>query len=289
MQLSNTPSYRDLLDDATQTLYETSDTPRIDAEVLMQHIIKRPLAWLIAHGETIATADHIEAFYSSVTLRHSGQPIAYLTGHKDFWSLSLKVDSNVLIPRPDTETLVEQALEHLPNYLPNQESLDVLDLGTGSGAIALSIAKERPNAKVLAVDSQAGALEIARENAKTNNIDNAFFLRSDWYSALPKEQRFDLIASNPPYVEIDDEHLQNGDLRFEPISALVANDNGLADLSTIIRTAPSFLKKRGWLLVEHGFTQAKEIAEFFKTNGFCNIKCVKDINDLDRCTLGQLA
>lgn len=285
MKAGKTPSYKDLIDDATQTLFDTSDTPRIDAEVLMQHIIERPLAWLIAHGETIALAEHVKAFYRLITQRHSGHPIAYLVGHKDFWSLSLKVDSNVLIPRADTETLIEKALERLPQ----ETSLDVLDLGTGSGAIGLSIAKERPLATVLAVDSQDNALAIARENALTNNINNAVFLLSDWYCGLPNEKQFDLIASNPPYIEANDEHLRKGDLRFEPSTALVASDNGLADLNTIIFKAPSYLKQHGWLLVEHGFNQAREVAELFKASGFVDIECAKDINNLERCTLGRLA
>lgn len=278
------PSYRGLLDDATSILYDTTETPRIDAEVLMQHVIDQPLAWLIAHGDTVATAEHNQAFYTLVNQRHAGQPIAYLIGRKDFWSLSLKVDHNVLIPRADTETLVEHALARLATG----SALDVLDLGTGSGAIALSIAKERPIAKVLAVDSQNGALAIARENAVINNIDNALFLHSDWYSALPDDLRFDLIAANPPYVEITDPHLDKGDLRFEPVTALVALNHGLSDLKTIVQTAPSYLKAGGSLIVEHGYNQAEDVASFFKENGFRSIECFKDINDLPRCTAGRL-
>lgn len=284
MSPNKIPSYRVLLDDATKTLYDNSESPRIDAEVLMQHVIERPLAWLIAHGETIASTDHTNAFYDLVKLRHAGHPIAYLTGHKNFWNLSLKVDSHVLIPRPDTETLVEKALERLPK----DSDLDVLDLGTGSGAIALSIAKERPNAKVLAVDSQTAALAIARENALSNDVNNALFLHSDWYSTLPQNQNFDLIVSNPPYVDSDDPHLQKGDLRFEPTVALTAQDKGLADLNIIIQTAPLFLKPRGWLLVEHGYNQAEDIANLFNQNDFCDIDCATDINDLPRCTMGRL-
>ena len=285
MSASSAISYRGLLDDATKTLFDGSETPRIDAEILMQHVIDKPLAWLIAHGESIATSDHIRAFYQLINQRHAGQPIAYLIGRKDFWNLSLKVDSNVLIPRPDTETLVEQALERIAK----DSASDVLDLGTGSGAIALAIAKDRPKAKVLAVDSQNGALTIARENATINSIGNAQFLHSDWYSNLPKGLSFDLIASNPPYIENGDPHLQQGDLRFEPSSALVAMDNGLADLNLIISKAPCFLKTRGWLLVEHGYNQADEVARLFKSNGFNNVNGYQDINKLPRCTAGRLA
>jgi len=277
-------SYRALLDDATKHLFDGSDTPRIDAEVLMQHVIQKPLAWLIAYGDTTPTADHIKDFYALVAARQNGQPIAYLTGSRDFWTLKLKVNEHVLIPRPDTETLVEEALARLPKA----HNLEILDLGTGSGAIALSIAKERPQSKVLAVDLHENALEVAAMNAELNKVTNVDFLVSHWFNEIDTEKCFDLIVSNPPYVESGDPHLAQGDLRFEPDSALIADEQGLADLRMIIKTAPSFLASNGWLIVEHGFNQANEIATLFTNNGFTKIELFEDINELPRCTAGQL-
>lgn len=278
------PSYAALIDDATKLLFDCSDTPRIDAEVLMQHVLGQSIAWLIAYGDTTASADHVKAFYELSESRLKGTPIAYLTGSRDFWTLTLKVNENVLIPRPDTETLVEAALEQLAQ----DTKLSVADLGTGSGAIALSIAKERPLAKVLAVDYQAPALDVAQENAMLNNISNIEFLVSDWFRAIDQSQRFDLIASNPPYIESGDPHLEQGDLRFEPESALIANDNGLSDLRNIIQTAPDFLKTDGSLIVEHGYNQAEQVFALFKANGYSDIELFKDINGLPRCTIGKL-
>lgn len=276
-------TYRGLLDDATKQLYEATETPRIDAEVLMQHVIERPMAWLIAYGDTLATSDHIQAFYELISQRQCGQPIAYLTGQRDFWTLSLKVNNMVLIPRPDTETLVEQALARLPL----ETDLNVLDLGTGSGAIALSIAKERPQARVLAVDFQAGALQVAKENAALNKIANTDFLQSDWFAKVPAKPRFDLIASNPPYVESGDPHLEQGDLRFEPNTALIAHEEGLADIRNIIQTAPDYLNNHGWLLIEHGYTQASDVAALLAAADYKNVELFRDINDLPRCTVAQ--
>lgn len=278
-------SYKALLDDATKQLYDGSDTPRIDSEVLMQHVLKKDVAWLISYGDTIATSDHTKEFYNLVSRRYEGQPIAYLTGSRDFWSLTLKVDENVLIPRPDTETLVEEALERLPKGRP----IEVLDLGTGSGAIALSIAKERPQAKVLALEYQAGALAIAKQNSALNSISNVTFRLSDWYQALNESEQFDLIASNPPYVEPGDPHLAKGDLRFEPITALTSLENGLADIRKIIENAPTYLKKGGWLIIEHGYNQANEVSSLFHLNGFEEVESFHDINNLPRCTLGKKA
>jgi len=278
-------TYKALLDDATKRLFECSDTPRIDSEVLMQHVLQKNIAWLIAYGDSIAMADDTKAFYLAIEKRESGQPIAYITGSRDFWSLSLKVDKNVLIPRPDTETLVEQAIERLAK----DQQVDVLDLGTGSGAIALSIAKERPLSNVTALEKHTAALEIARQNSRLNNIENVEFRLSDWFSAIDNSEQFDLIASNPPYVEPGDPHLDQGDLRFEPISALTALESGLADIRTIVESAPNYLKDSGWLIIEHGCNQATPVAELFEQNGFINIEVFDDINELPRCTVGKKA
>jgi len=187
--------------------------------------------------------------------------------------------------RSDTETLVEEAL----NRLPKDQSIDVLDLGTGSGAIALSIAKERPLANVIALEFQQHALDVAKFNAQANDIGNVEFRLSNWYQTLVANEQFDLIASNPPYVQPGDPHLTEGDLRFEPITSLTATENGLADIRKIIETAPKYLKMQGWLILEHGYNQADEVAELFQANGFIDISLFHDINALPRCTLGKLA
>lgn len=282
--LTNQPiTYKGLVDDAKALLYDHCDTPRIDAEILIQHVIKQPLSWLIAYGDSIANAEHIKQFYLLVEQRQSGQPIAYLIGERDFWTLTLGVDNNVLIPRPDTETLVEAALP----LISNSADTTILDLGTGSGAIALSLAKESPKANVTAVDLYDNSLNVAKQNAIRNNVTNVDFTQSCWFGSLVDSKRYDLIASNPPYIEPNDPHLTQGDLRFEPSTALVAQENGLSDLSIIIQTAPRFLKDDGWLIVEHGYNQAKQVHALFTQHGFEKISLYQDLNGLARCTLGQ--
>lgn len=282
MTANTTTTYRGLIDDATRLLYNTSDTPRIDAEVLLQHVIQQPLAWLIAYGDSPANAAHIEAFYHLLEKRQHGQPIAYLTGSREFWSLTLKVTPDVLIPRPDTETLVEQALQVSPADKP----LAVLDLGTGSGAIALAIAKERPQSTVLATDASVAALAIAEQNAIRNDLGNVTFLQSDWFQQLPA-QRFNLIAANPPYVMRDDPHLKQGDLRFEPDLALVGGGDGLDDIRHICQQSGDYLVPGGYLIIEHGFDQTEQVHHCFQQAGFDAIQVFKDLNNLPRCSSGR--
>lgn len=277
-------SYKGLLDDATKQLFEQSDTPRIDAEILMQHVLNQGIAWLISYGDTLASSEHTKKFYDLVEQREQGKPIAYLIGNRDFWTLSLDVNENVLIPRPDTETLVEAALDHLPI----STGLTILDLGTGSGAIALSLAKERPQSKVIAAEYHQRALDVAKANAVKNKIDNVEFVLSDWFSNIEPQIRFDLIASNPPYVEPGDPHLDQGDLRFEPITALTAEENGLADIRNIIENAANYLAVDGVLVIEHGYNQAEAVAGLFERNSYVDVQLFKDINNLPRCTLGKL-
>ena len=276
------PSYDRLLEDGKHALYQQSDTPKIDAEVLLQHVVQRPLAWLISHGDKPASIEHIKRYYALIAERQRGQPVAYLTGEKEFWSLTLKVDSRVLVPRPDTETLVEQALARLT---PTQTT-QVLDLGTGSGAIALAIAKERPLAEVIAVDSSEEALDLATENARRNHVDNVAFLHSDWFAEVPAHMRFDLIASNPPYVHAEDPHLSEPDLRFEPAVALVGGGDGLDDIRMIVNNTPDFLQSGGWLLIEHGYDQAAAVVALYSSRGFQRIETYQDLNGQPRCTVG---
>jgi len=283
------PSYRELVTQASELLYETSDTPRIDAEVLMQHCVGKNMAWLIAYGDSSADAGHIKDFFSLVEQRQKGQPIAYLLGYKEFWSMKLEVNEHVLIPRADSETLVECALAHLQDQASlTQASHKILDLGTGSGAIALAIAKEKPQASVFAVDSQENALAVAKKNAANLELKNVQFLQSDWFSAI-NEHGFDIILSNPPYVESGDPHLQQGDLRFEPDAALIGAGDGLEDIRQIVATAPDYLKADGKLLIEHGFDQALAVKEIMSRCGFIDIENHQDLNYLPRCTFGKLS
>ncbi len=276
-------SYRGLLDDATRTLYEASETPRIDAEYLMQHVLQQSMAWLISYGDSIASAEHTRDFHQLVEQRAKGVPVAYLMGYRDFWTLRLQVNEHVLIPRGDTEILVEQALERLPKESAHR----VCDLGTGSGAIALSIAKERRKSPITALDKSDTALHVAKANAEQNNISNVEFLQSDWFHSI-SGRTFDLIASNPPYIEHGDPHLTQGDLRFEPISALVADNNGLSDLQTIIQQASKHLRPSGWLLLEHGYQQAPAVEALLRESGYGNIELYADLNQLPRCTAAQI-
>jgi len=283
MSSPNTPnSYRSMVDDATAILYDVSQSPRIDAEVLMQHTLQQPLAWLIAYGDSAPSKDHTLSFYEHIKRRQQGHPIAYITGHKEFWSLNLIVNDSVLIPRPDTEILVDNALNKLNSTL----DCEILDLGTGSGAIALSLAKECPTAKIIATDSQLAALNIAKQNASRNKLENVCFLESDWFNNVPP-QKFNLITSNPPYIEPNDEHLKQGDLRFEPSCALIGADDGLGDLKEIISNSISYLKKNGHLIVEHGYNQHEDVQRLFYTAGFKEIQTFQDLNDLPRCTAGK--
>ena len=254
---------------------------------------RRECAWLLAHimgtnhltlkykPEQLLTPEQLSIFLTKIERLKQGEPLAYVIGEQDFWSLNLKVTPSTLIPRPDTEILVEQALA----LIDSSQNLTVLDLGTGSGAIALSIAKERPNAAVIATDFSIEALKVAKQNAVFNNINNVQFMQGSWYDALPTQQRFDVIVSNPPYIDEQDQHL--ADLTHEPMSALTAKNNGLADLEVIIAQAPQWLNAQGWLLLEHGFDQAQAVQQLFSQAGFSDVKTVKDYGGNDRVTMGK--
>ncbi|CAG0911586.1 unnamed protein product, partial [Cyprideis torosa] len=215
--------------------------------------------------------------------RLSGQPIAHLLGYREFWNLTLKVTADTLIPRPDTELLVETALE----LLAEQPEAQILELGTGSGAIAIALARELPSAQIIASDISPAALQVATINARSYHADNISFLHSDWFSALPAGQCFDLILSNPPYIPTDDPHLQSGDVRFEPLSALVSGADGLNDIRHLIRHARNFLKPGAALLFEHGYDQGQQTVHLMQTAGYQHVRCLKDPAGHDRITLGH--
>lgn len=257
------------------------DSPKRDAEILLGFVTGKPRSWLIAFDDAELDAQQQEQLNALLACRVNGEPIAHLVGEREFWSLPLRVSDATLIPRPDTEVLVEQALAHLP-----AAATSLLDLGTGTGAIALALASERPTCQVLGCDRIAAAVELAQDNAQRLHIENARFILSNWFSDLPA-QRFDLIVSNPPYIDAADEHLQQGDVRFEPLSALVADDQGLADLRFIIHSAPHWLHAGGWLLLEHGWQQGEAVRVIMTQHGYQAVSTVDDYGGHPRVTLGQ--
>ena len=255
---------------------------RIDAELLLLHVLGKPRSWLFGHDTDALDMGDVAAFEALVARREAGEPVAYLTGRRGFWTLELAVTPATLIPRPETELLVERALERLPR----DAAARIADLGTGSGAIARALAKERPRVRVVATDASEAALAIARANAAENGIDNTEFRHGSWFAPLAGEH-FDLIASNPPYIEADDPHLGEGDLRFEPMSALASGGDGLDDLRVIVGEAPSHLVDGGWLLVEHGWNQGAAVRALFADAGFIDIETARDLEGRERVTLGR--
>lgn len=271
-----------ILTTATQNLSK-SDSPRLDAEVLLCHVLKVNRSYLYTWPNKKITTIQYHKFQALLASRAQGTPIAYLTGHKEFWSLDLQVTTNTLIPRPETELLVEQALVRLPVDTQAQ----IVDLGTGSGAIALAIAVERPQCHTLAIDKSFAALTVARTNAKRLNLPSIIFLASDWWSAVGNLNAT-LIVSNPPYVAATDRHLSQGDVKSEPRDALVAGLDGLTDIRHIITTSVSHLEPHGWLLLEHGYDQAKAVRELFNQSSYKDITTYRDLAGLSRVTGAQI-
>jgi release factor glutamine methyltransferase len=267
----------DVLDEAQQRV------DAVDAGVLLSHATGRNAAYLIAHREAVLSAEQEAAFRALVERRAAGEPVAYLTGEREFYGRSFKVTPAVLIPRPETELLVDLALERIPKATPAR----VVDLGTGSGCVAIAIASERSHCKILAVDQSLDALTVARRNAFALGIGNVAFLQSDWYSALGPEQ-FDLIVSNPPYVAAADPHLGQGDLRFEPQTALAAGADGLDSVRAIVSGGAEHLVPGGWLMVEHGHEHAAAVRSLFAAAGFGNIFSAHDLAGIERVTGGRL-
>jgi release factor glutamine methyltransferase len=257
-----------------------SESARRDCEILLCHCLGKSRAWLYTWPEKAVALECVQRFNHLLEQRRAGMPVAYLIGEREFWSLSLAVNSATLIPRPETETLVAWALE-----LPLPDTARILDLGTGSGAIALAVAVEKPLWQVTALDSSADALQIARANAHSMSLQRVTFLQSDWYDAVAG-QRFDALLGNPPYIDAGDPHLARDDLRFEPRSALVAADRGLADLQHLVTGAPAHLCNGGWLLLEHGFEQAVAVRRMLSTAGFENISTRRDAAGLERISGG---
>lgn len=268
------------LHEAISQLQE-SESPRRDAEILLEFVTGKGRTYLLAFGETPLTDVQQAQLATLLTRRQRGEPIAHLTGVREFWSLPLFVSPATLIPRPDTECLVEQALARLPSG-----PCRILDLGTGTGAIALALASERPDCEVTAVDRMPDAVELAQRNAVHLAINNIHIQQSDWFSALP-DRPFTMIVSNPPYIDEQDPHLTQGDVRFEPLTALVAGDSGMADIVHIIEQSRARLEAGGFLLLEHGWQQGAAVRDAFIRAGYQAVETCRDYGDNERITLGR--
>jgi len=254
-----------------------------DARVLLRHVTGRDSAYLIARADAQLPAEVQAAYAALVDRRAAGEPVAYLTGEREFYGRSFKVTPAVLIPRPETELLVDLALERMPRNVPTR----VLELGTGSGCVAIALASERSHCKIVATDQSIDALSVARRNAFSLHVGNIAFLQSDWFEGLRRE-RFDLVISNPPYVATGDPHLTQGDLRFEPQAALTAGEDGLDAIRTLVKGARSYLEAGGWLLLEHGHDQAAKARALLREAAYREIFSAHDLAGIERVSGGRL-
>ncbi len=267
------------LNHATQTLNSTSDSPGLDAEILLAFCLQKPRSHLKAWPEKKLSEAVVTTFKNLLQQRQQGKPVAYLTGNKEFWSLKFAVNEQVLIPRPDTELLVELSLD----FIRKSQASRVLDLGTGSGILAICLAKECPHLQITACDISPQALVVAQKNADQHQVSHIQFLQSNWFDSIPPTN-FDLIISNPPYIAENDPHLKQPDLSYEPQIALVADKQGLADIERLIQTAPRFLRASGALMLEHGYNQADYVQRLFERNHFKNIQTFNDLSGNPRVT-----
>lgn len=256
-------------------------SPSLDAAVLLCHVLDKPRSYLMTWPEKALTLSQQTQFEALLARRLSGEPVAYIIGEREFWSLPLKVAPSTLIPRPDTERLVEVALD-----ITQQQTGPILDLGTGTGAIALALASELPARQVLGIDLKHEAKELAEYNATRLNIKNVTFAQGSWFDSIPSGQKFALIVSNPPYIDEADPHLSQGDVRFEPKSALVADENGLADIRHISNIARQYLETEGWLAFEHGYDQGPAVRQILSQFGYDQVVTEKDYGGNDRVTFG---
>ncbi|HHW7570096.1 TPA: peptide chain release factor N(5)-glutamine methyltransferase [Mannheimia haemolytica] len=281
--------YREWLTFAEQKLLENSGADpylnaKFDANLLLQAVTKRSKSAIFAFSETELSESVLVELAEKLARRAKGEPMAYILGYREFWSLPLKVSPATLIPRPDTERVVELALEYAYKRLENQKMLQILDLGTGTGAIALALASELgEKAQIIGVDFQNEAVQLAEENRQHLGLNQVTFLQSDWFSSLANQQ-FDLIVSNPPYIDETDENLTVGDVRFEPLTALVADNNGLSDLQKIIQNAPLYLKPQGALMLEHGWQQGNAVRDLFDLRLWEQVETAQDYAGNDRVT-----
>ncbi|MEQ1557317.1 MAG: peptide chain release factor N(5)-glutamine methyltransferase [Methyloglobulus sp.] len=275
-------SIKTVLKNAAESLQTLSESAFLDAEILLCTAIDKDRSYLRAWPDQPLNPDQIETYEALLAERRQGKPIAYITGHKEFWSRDFLVSPDVLIPRPDTELLVELSLALIPKNQPTK----IIDLGTGSGIIAITLATECPYAQIIATDMSEAALHIAKRNAMNHKVDNIQFFQSNWFEKVPAG-KVDLIVSNPPYIAAYDPHLQDGDLRFEPITALVAVQEGLSDICIIAENARDWLENGGFLLIEHGYNQEHGIQAIFTKLGYDHIQTHRDLSGQPRVTSGQ--
>ncbi len=271
-----------VLTEAADTLKLVSDSALLDAEVLLCIALNEPRSHLRAWPDKHLQPEQHQAFRNLLVRRQQGTPIAYITGNREFWSRDFKVTPDVLIPRPDTELLIELSLKLIPADAPSK----IIDLGTGSGVIAIILAAERPQAQISATDLSWAALNVAQLNADKHRINNIQFYQSDWFSGVP-DTKFDLIVSNPPYIAEDDSHLQLGDVRFEPPTALCAAEQGLRDIKIIATAARNYLKPGGHLLLEHGYNQRQQVQNLFKDLHYDKVQTYTDLSGQPRATYGR--
>lgn len=276
-----TDSIQCLLATASEQLAGTSDTPLLDAEVLLCHCLKKTRAFLRAWPEHSPDQPQLTDFQQLIDQRNLGMPVAYLTGQREFWSRPFKVSPDVLIPRPDSELLIELSLALLAPNKPGK----IIDLGTGSGILAITLAAERPSIQAIATDFSPAALAIAGQNAQQLEVDNVYFIQSNWFDAI-NEHDFDLVISNPPYIADNDPHLRQGDVRFEPNHALVSDENGLQDIRLIAEQARQHLRSSGRLLIEHGYHQQTDVQAIFNTLNYQQVTTHRDLSGNPRVTSG---
>lgn len=267
---------------ASSILADSSDSAHLDAEVILCHVLDKPRSHLRAWPEKQLAEQHQTEFSTLIKQRHQGMPVAYITGTKEFWSRDFKVNSDVLIPRPDTELLIELSL----NILLDIPRAHIVDLGTGSGIIAITLAAERPDIKVIAADLSFAALNIAKQNSAMHQTKSVQFIHSSWFDNIPAS-KFDLVISNPPYIDGKDPHLSQGDVRFEPNSALIADNLGLKDINDIADHSRHYLNDKGTLLIEHGYDQEVSVQAIFNSFGYQQIKTHHDLSGNPRVTTAQ--
>lgn len=267
---------------ANQQLVDCSPSANLDSQVLLSHVLQKNSAHLIAWPEKNLSDQQLDSFQALINERQQGKPVAHLTGEREFWSLIFKVNDSTLIPRPETETLIEYILEKFGD----QQNIKLLDMGTGTGAIAIALASEKPQWNITACDISPQALQLAEKNSLNNQTNNINFIQSDWFSHIQTHD-FDIIVSNPPYIANDDPHLLVGDVRFEPQSALSAGATGMDDIEHLCQHANKHLKKNAWLIIEHGYNQKQLVSDCFTKNGFTQIEQKQDLSGHTRMTAGK--
>ncbi len=276
------PTLKSTLAEAVSLLQAATESPLLDAELLLCHVLGKDRSYLRAWPDAELNPEQLHAYRALVDGRRQGKPIAYTIGTREFWSRDFHISPDVLIPRPDTELLIELSLALIPTNQPSR----IIDLGTGSGIIAITLAAERPAIQVSATDISTAALQVAKANAARHQVERIQFCQSHWFDDVPMG-KFDLIVSNPPYLADNDEHLQQGDLRFEPLTALVSARQGLSDIQTIAETARNRLGNGGFLLVEHGYNQKEAAQKLFRNLGYHNVQTHHDLSGQPRVTSGQ--